>query len=333
MAFGSDSKVILAFKDGECDAIILGSARVYGGASKIMELMSVIQDRFGKYDGEIPSNFDGLPMITDIAVIWFPSEDVECWSPFFLGVTGNPSRGSQGHELDPISDMELGGQAPITNHGIPVEVVRDHFRPHMHCLLFCVLAGRWSTRPRHKVVVFRFLEILEMILDMGHSFVGLLLLRAGLCDITQEVLNHLDRTWFSGFRQPMNVSVDQLLIINLVRTSVDLWANDIDVVRMKNCSTPLKEIAAKIKDQGCQFTFNLSDHIARMAIIVGSKVGWLEHVQFKMQFDLQLIFQMLVGTLVSAIQMLGITPYVLWMVTPKGSELVSGPTNGSWSFG
>lgn len=91
-----------------------------------------------------------------------------------------------------------------------------------------------------------------MILDMGHSFVGLLALYAGSIGIIEQVLNHLDRKWFSDIRQSMKVPFDPHLIVNLVRTSVEIWVNDNDLVRLKACSTPLKEIEKKIRDQNCR---------------------------------------------------------------------------------
>ena len=88
------------------------------------------------------TSFDGLSMINDIDVLWFPGEPVVDWYPFFPGVVRDPARGLEIHQLDLVDDKELSGQIPVTNHGIPSEVVRDHLRLHLDCTLFCDLVGK-----------------------------------------------------------------------------------------------------------------------------------------------------------------------------------------------
>lgn len=148
MASASLSKVGLTFKDHECDRILKGECerilkyRDYGGASHILELMSVIENHLGKFNDEVPSNLDGLSMIRDIAVKWFPGEAI--------AVKWGPRRGLEMHQPDLINNEELSGQVPVSNHGISLEMVRDHLRPHSDCTLFCDLVGKWSARSRHK---------------------------------------------------------------------------------------------------------------------------------------------------------------------------------------
>ena len=134
---------------------------------------------------------------------------------------------------------------------------------------------------------------------------GLLAIFPGLTEIMDKVLNHLHHTWFEDTRWLMMVPFDQVLIINLVRTSVDLWVNDIEEIRKKTCTIALLEVARKIRDTNCQFTNRFSDHIAKKAVIRAAAIGWPEAVQSKVQFELQGIFQPLVGVLVKSVYMLG----------------------------
>ena len=140
---------------------------------------------------------------------------------------------------------------------------------------------------------------------MGHSFLGLLGMVPGFIWIMDNVLNHLHRTWLGEHRGPLVGPCDQYLIINLVRTSVDLWCNDIGGIREKLVNTDLVEFKRKIKDTYCQFTYRLSDHISRNVVIKGSADGWHERLQFWVQSELQGIFQPLVGVLVKSVSMLG----------------------------
>lgn len=275
----------LAFNDGECDAITLDPARVHGGASKIMGLMSIIANHLGKYGGEIPPNFDGRQMTMDIAEVSFPAEDVQCCEPYFPGVIRDSSRCSQEKDHEPVSELEINGQDPITRH-FPPEVVRDQLREHVEYRLFCDLPGRWSTRQRHKAAVLRSRGILEMVLDMGQAFVELILRRGDLRQIVHDALNHLDRICFSGSRPTVDLRVDQPLVINLVRTSVELWVNDGALIKTRNGTTPLKTVSARVFS-------GMSVH----ADVLGPPCAAI-------QSDLQLIFHTLVGTIVEALKAL-----------------------------
>ena len=304
MALGSSMEVGSTFIDLDRERILRD--RRYGGPDNILELMSVIEDHLGRYNGEIPSNLDGLPMIRDIAIKWFLGEATVDWDPFFLGVTMDLARGLEMYQPEPISIDEIVGQVPISKHGIPTEVIRDHLQFHLDCRLFCDLVGKWFARSRHKGAALGFLGVLEMILDMAHSFLGHLGIFLGLIEITEKVLNHLDRTWSQEHRQPLKVPFDQYLIINLVRTSVDLWCNDIGEIREKPVTTDLVEFKKRIRDTYCQFAYQLFDHIAKKVAIRGSANGWFMDVQVQVQSELQGIFQLLVGVLVKSIHMLGV---------------------------
>ena len=137
-------KAVSPFIDPNCEWVL--KDRHYGGPDKILELMSVIEEHLGKYNGEVPSNMDGLSMIRDIAVIWFPGEVIVEWDPYFLGVTRDPARGLEMYQPELVIDDEIIGKVPITNHGIPSEVVRDHLRLHLDCTLFCDWVGKWFAR-------------------------------------------------------------------------------------------------------------------------------------------------------------------------------------------
>ena len=251
--------VVSTFKNRDRDWILWD--RRFGGPDTIMELMMIIEHHLGRYDGEIPSDFDGFSMIRSIAVIWFPAEAIADWEPFFPGMIRDLARGLEMFQPDPLSIDEIVGDVPVSNHGIPTDVINDNLRHHRDCTLYCDLVGKWLARPRHRGAALRFLGILDVILDVAPSFLGLLEIFLGLIVVVEKVLNQLDRTWSQDHPKPMEVPFDQYLIINLVRTSVDLWCNDDDEVKKKPVTTDFVDLKNRIRDTNCKFNYQLSVQI------------------------------------------------------------------------
>ena len=155
-------------------------------------------------------------------------------------------------------------------------MIMDHFQDYNDHRIECDLIGLWAVFPRHAVSIFRFIGVLDRIVDLWVPLARLLAMRRDLGQVLQKVLNNLEVRWFSDGGPILDLRVDQPVVIILVRVAVDLRVNDTCLVGRRPGWSSDGRIFDGIAVHGCQFICKFFEHVLKRVMMAGAELGWPE---------------------------------------------------------